>query len=171
MGLDNILLIGFLRQAFFKNSLVVLEETIPKVVLNQDGQIGFLGGNKKKIIFLVNDVQNKYLDDIQMTFLSDLLSACQLTMADIALVNFSQNNDKTYHLLDEQLGAKKKILMFGVTPQQLDLPFGIPFFQIQNFNEQSYLVCPSLQQIQQDQMLKKQLWDSLQKIFTIKKKK
>ncbi len=170
MGLDGIQLTGFLREAFFRNSLVVLEEAIPKSILNQDSQIGFLGGNKKGIIFLVNDSRNKYLDDVQMTFLSDLLSACQLTMADIALVNFSQNSDKNYHLFSDQLGAKK-ILMFGLAPQQLDLPFAIPFFQIQNFSEQVYLICPSLLEIQQDQSLKKQLWDNLQKIFTIKKKK
>jgi hypothetical protein len=170
MGLDDIQLTGFLREAFFKNSLVVLAEAIPKSISKQDNQIRFLGENKKRIIFLVNDSQNKYLDDVQMTFLSDLLSACQLTMADIALVNFSHNNDKNYHLFNEQLGAKK-ILMFGLTPQQLDLPFAIPCFQMQNFNEQVYLVCPSLLEIRQDQTLKKQLWENLQKIFTIKKKK
>ncbi len=170
MGLDDIQLTGFLHEAFFKNSLVVLKDAIPKNISKQDDQIEFLGGNKKRIIFLVNDAQNKYLDDLQMIFLADLLSACRLTLADIGLVNFSQNNDKTYHSLTEQLGAKK-ILMFGITPQQLDLPFAIPFFQIQNFNEQSYLVCPNMQEIQKDQALKKQLWDNLQKIFTIKKKK
>lgn len=170
MGLDDIQLTGFLRQAFFKKSLVVLKDAAPKSITQHDNKTGFLGGNKKKIIFVVNDTENKYLDDHQMTFLSDLLSACDLTLADIALINLAQNDDINYLALTEELGAKK-LLLFGVTPRQLDLPFTIPFFQIQNFNEQSYLVCPSLNQIQQDKIFKKQLWENLQKIFTIKPKK
>ena len=134
MSLDNIQLPGFLYQSMFKNSLVDLKRDNGDKVLKKETQIDFLGGNEKKIIFLANDSQSKFLGDVQMKFLYDLLTACRLTMADIAFVNFFQNNSISYRELTAQLHPKT-ILIFGVSANELDLPFAIPFFQ----NEQPCL--------------------------------
>jgi hypothetical protein len=169
MSLDNIRLTGNLQRAFFKNSLLDLQKSIQSKTIEQRPAVDYLGGNEKKIIFISKDTESKYLDDIQMNFLQDLLAACLLTMADIALVNFSQNKNLSYQVISEGLGAKK-ILMFGVTASQLDLPFNIPHFQIQNFNDQVFLLVPSLKEIQMNVELKKNLWASLQKVFNVKRK-
>ena len=105
-----------------------------------------------------------------MKFLYDLLTACQLTMGDIALVNFFHNNTITYRELMVQL-QPKKILIFGISANDLDLPFTIPFFQMQNFQEQVYMISPSIEELQMNIELKKQLWACLQKIFNIRKQK
>ncbi|MEO8412837.1 MAG: hypothetical protein ABI472_04230 [Ginsengibacter sp.] len=168
MGWNDIKLNGFLYHSLFGNKLVDLKSQRAGEVVNGASQIEFLGGNEKKITFLANDSQNKFLSDLQLNFLHDLLSACELTMADIAFVNFLQENTITYRELITQLHSKK-ILVFGVTGSEIDLPFAIPFFQIQHFQEQQYMMAPALEDIQKKTELKKQLWKSLQKIFDIHK--
>jgi len=170
MSLDKIQLPGFLYPSIFKNNLVVIQSKNTFKPSKKESKINFLGGNEKKIIFIGKDNQNKFLGDNQMKFLNDLLNACYLTMADIAFLNFRENNAFTYQDLTEQL-SPKKVLIFGVTTHELDLPFTIPFFQVQNFHDQVYLISPPLEEIQLDKELKKQLWNCFQKIFNIQKQK
>jgi hypothetical protein len=59
------------------------------------------------------------------------------------------------------------MLLFGVDTSDLELPFTIPFFQIQNFNSQEYLTAPALKDLLENKNLKKDLWKSLQKLFQL----
>ncbi|MGH2647442.1 MAG: hypothetical protein ACRDE8_07735 [Ginsengibacter sp.] len=163
MSIDNLQLPGFLYESMFKKNLIDLKSLndSPK-----NFKIDFLGGNEKNIVFLVNNSQSKFLADKELTFLSGLLTACRLTMADIALINFFQNRTFNYHELTNRLNPKK-ILIFDVPAANLDLPFTIPFFQVQNFHEQVYMLSPSLTELQINKDLRKKLWESLQKIFKI----
>lgn len=170
MSIDNIPIPGFLFRSIFGNTLVDSKTGITDHFLKEEPGVNFLGGNEKKIIFLFSDDQNKFLPDIQVKFLFDLLTACQLTMGDIALVNFFHNNTLTYRELTVQL-EPKEILIFGISASDLDLPFTIPFFQMQNFQEQVYMMSPSIEELQMNIELKKQLWACLQKIFNIRKQK
>ena len=172
MSIDNTPLPAILLQSLFRNSLVDLHADVTGItdhVVKEEPGITFLGGNEKKISFLFNDKDNKFLADSQVKFLYDLIAACQLSMGDIALVNFS-NNRITYRELTVQL-QPKRILLFGISASDLYLPFTIPLFQMQNFQEQIYLICPSVEDLQMNIELKKQLWQSLQKIFNIRKQK
>ncbi len=168
MNLDKLQLPALLHKHIFRNYLVDLKPGINLTVLTSEPKVEFLGGNEKKIIFLFNDDKNKFLPDSQMKFLSDLLTACHLNMADIAIVNI-HNSKITYRNLTEQL-QPEKILIFGV-PDILDLPFNIPFFQIQNYQLVTYITFPLIAVIQKDLELKKQLWVCLQKIFRIQSQK
>jgi hypothetical protein len=170
MSLDKIQLPGFLYQSIFKNNLVVIKPEHTTKSLNKESKINFLGGNEKKIIFIGKDNQNKFLGNNQMKFLNDLLNACDLTMADIAFLNFRETNAFSYDEVTEQLHPKK-ILIFGVSTNELGLPFAIPFFQVQTFHEQVYMIGPALEEIQLNKELKKQLWNCFQKIFNIQKTK
>lgn len=170
MSLDKIQLPHFLYHSIFKNNLVLSQVKDTVNFSEEKSRLNFLGSNEKKIIFIGKDNQNKFLGDAQMKFLNDLLNACGLTMADIAFLNFSEKNAFTYRDLTEQLNPKK-VLIFGVTPKELDLPFTIPFFQVQNFYDQVYLISPALEEIQLNKELKKELWNGCQKIFNIQKPK
>lgn len=170
MTLNTIQLPGFLYTALYKKSLVDLRGDKISEDLTSEIKIDFLGGNGKRIVFVANDTKNKFLADEQMIFLNDLLIACHLTMADIAFVNLYQNSSMTYQDLISKLDAQK-ILVFGITTQNLDLPFAIPFFQVQAYHEQVFMVGPSLEEIQGNVQSKKQLWNCLQKIFNIQKRK
>lgn len=171
MSIDNIQLPAFLQKAFFKNKLV---SKISKPANNPDNgakvPVDFLGGNAKNIVFIVLNAENKFLNDNQLTFTLGLVKACNISLDDIAVVNFAHHNTINYTTLKNQLSCNK-VLSFGVAPADLDLPFAIPFFQMQNFQETDYIFCPPLDQLQKDTNAKKQLWSSLQKIFKIDKQK
>ncbi|MEO8763398.1 MAG: hypothetical protein ABI416_03885 [Ginsengibacter sp.] len=166
MSIDKVTLPAFLLPSMFGNNLVNLTGWSAPSPEKEEKGINFLGGNEKKIAFLFSDNQNKFLADSHVKFIYDLLTACQLTMADIALVNFFHNKSITYRELLTQLHPKK-ILMFGISGNELDLPFTIPFFQMQNFGEQVYMLSPRLDDLLPNKELKKQLWACLQKIFNI----
>jgi hypothetical protein len=168
MSIDNIQLPPFLYQSMFGNHLVDVKAAVTETVKKEKTGINFLGGNDKKITILCTDNQNRFLADTQMKLLYDLLSACQLTMADIAIVNFFHNSTITHRELTVEL-QPRKILMFGISASDLDLPFTIPFFQIQNFREQVYMISPSIGELQMNTELRKQLWACLKKIFNILK--
>ncbi len=169
MSIDNIRIPASLYPSLFKKNLVNLRTD------HRDGasdkkelKIDFLGGNEKKIAFIVNNEYQKFLGDKELKFLSGLITACNITMADIAVVNFAQNKYVTYNDLSVQL-ASQKVLCFGINAANLDLPFTIPYFQVQVFQEVKYIFCPGLEELQKDNNSKKQLWASLQKNFNISK--
>lgn len=164
MEIDNIQLTSYLCEKMFAGSLVDLTEdsevnsSIPKAAINS------LGENKRNILFLVSNDRYLFLADDEMILLSGLLSACRISMADIALVNFHQCPATAYGQFLEVF-QPKKILLFGVTAADVQLPFTIPFFQIQKFEEQVYLICPSLSKLINNKKLKQELWVCLQKVF------
>jgi len=163
MSLSDIQLSENTRRILFKRNLV---ETSPSIKSHNDydrHKIKSLGGNEKNILFLVKDSENTFLGDEEMNLLSNLITACKLTMADIALVN-NANATMNYQQLSDQFQSKK-ILMFGIGTSELELPFSIPDFQIQAFREELYLTAPPLKQLLTNKDLKKELWICLQKLF------
>src|SRR6185312_2584529 len=113
---------GFLYGPLFRKNLVLIKPDIaPASSKKESKEINFLGGNEKKIVFIGNDDQNKFLGENQMKFLHDLLNACSLTMADIAFLNFREAAAFTYLDVNVQLHPEK-ILIFGVSAKELDLP-------------------------------------------------
>lgn len=166
MSLDNIQLSKKECQILFAKNLVGTVQDIVADTVSNEIKINSLGGNQKNILFLVNDSQNKFLPDNEMDLLSNLITACKLSMADIALVNH-YNTFINYHQLTDHFQSKK-ILMFGASTSELGLPFSIPFFQIQQFQQQFYLTAPPLIDFLNNKNLKKDLWISLQKLFLLK---
>jgi hypothetical protein len=167
MSLNDLQLPRHLCVSLFKNNLVDLQPDIFMEKPVDDIKIDFLGGNERKIVFIANDTENKFLGDDQMKFVNDLLSACNLSMADIAFINLYNKSIKYTDVVSKF--SSQKILIFGISTQELDLPFTIPFFQVQVFHGQTFLICPSLDEIRQEKDLKKQLWLSLKKIFNLQK--
>lgn len=125
----------------------------------------FLGRNEKGILILVAKDDAVYLPDGELNFLTTILSACQLSLADVAIVNW-----KTAHPdlepLQQQLGSRF-VLLFEVSPLEAGLPINFPHFQIQQFNGRTYLSSPALSEVEKDVPTKRQLWPSLKKMFSI----
>lgn len=165
MDLNSVVLNKKFLASLYKNNLIYLNY----VAAGDKEKIDFLGNNEKGIIFLVKDAANKFLDESQWKFFNDLLNACQLTVADVAVINF-YHNPISYEEIKQQFNPSK-LLIFGVDSSQIDLPFNIPGFQVQNYSEQTLMLCPALAEIQKDKELKKQLWSGLQKIFNLQKQK
>lgn len=163
MSLDNIQLSYQTCAILFKHNLIEDPGSNPKVDSPQRIEIESFGENKSHVLFLVNNAAHKFLPDDEMELLTKLVSACKLSLADIALVNFSSNK-YNYHLFNDQF-QPQKILIFGVKNAELELPFDIPYFQVQKFQQQSYLTAPPLKEFLNNTDLKKELWRTLQKLF------
>ncbi len=166
MTIDNIHLSNFLCQNLFKNSLIGHAEVVKTAEISKNSKIHHLGLNNQHILFLVYNEEHKYLADAEMEMLTNLLTACKLSVADIALVNFAHCPGITYEDLITELKSEK-ILTFGIATKELNLPFNVPDFQIQKFQNQLYLFNPTLKNILNDVHLKKNLWNCLKNLFSI----
>ena len=166
MSLDNIQLSSTLLQNLYSKSLFDLKTGTSAIDLIQPGNISFLGNNQKKITILVSSSETMYLPDDELNFLLGILTACKLSMADIALINVSNNANLLYTDIAEQLTAEK-IFLFGVNAELLGLPLQFPLYQIQNYNNQVYLSAVSITDLQTDKMEKLKLWNCLKIIFSL----
>ncbi|MFC4231815.1 hypothetical protein ACFOW1_07930 [Parasediminibacterium paludis] len=129
----------------------------------------FLGDNQKHIVILVNDIESVYLRDEWLQFLSNILGACKLNLGDVAIVNHA-NNSMLFADFQQQL-APKHFILFDVATQQIQLPFTMPFYQLQQFGSTQFLLAPSLALMLGNtdavKMEKSRLWLSLKKMFNI----
>ena len=166
MSLDNIQLPAFLIQELYKNSLVEFESPKPVQKIEVKSSINILGNNRSKVIIVVENNEAAFLPDNQLNFLLGILSACKLTMEDVAIINIYINKAITYKAITFELKAEK-IILFGVTPAQLNLPVEFPSYQIQQYNNQTYVTAAMLADIESDKTEKTKLWNCLKQIFAI----
>ncbi len=166
MSLDNIQLPPIAIQGLFKYSLTglqneqAIEENLPATSLN------ILGKNKKNIVVLVSNDEAPFLPDEELNFLLGILSACQLTMEDVGILNIKKNEAVTYTVISRELKADK-IFLFGVAPADIALPLSFPHYQVQRYNNQTYLSAPLLSTFKNDKTEKGKLWNCLKQIFSI----
>lgn len=186
MSLDDIKLSPFLVKKLYEKTLIdssfakrkkaesqvhvkrekkSLADETPSEYLSQDS-IKYLGNNAKNILILVSEEVHAFLGDDELSFLMNVLNACNISMVDVALVNSYNNEAIQYEKLMNQF-YPSIILFLGTGPQLLGFPIQIPIYQVQNYNKQQYLCAPSLQKLSTDKEEKKQLWLSLKKIFSI----
>ena len=165
---------AFVLAELFSNSLVdVVEELkierLQKIASKPKKE--YLGNYERKIIVLVNDDENMYLSDAGLEFLTDILNACKLNLAHIALINFNKGAVDFAYLKKEMHPGH--ILMFGVNALQIQLPFNMPDYQVQHYDNCKISSAPSLSELGQKSEKAKaekvKLWKSLQKIFSLEK--
>lgn len=183
MNEDKITLPNFLIADLYKGSLVdladipLLQKTLPEGNLPAEAaepaslsqKIKYLGENVKNITIVVNDPDSTFLNKVDHTFLSNILRACRLNPADIAIVNTTKQQ-VTYTEIKQQLNALR-ILLFDVEPSLIRLPFKIPPFQVQNYDSCTILTAPALSALNkpdhEGKLLKTKLWNSLKQLFDI----
>ena len=174
MNSDKNQLPGFLLADLFRNSLVMVEEEpnayqkLPKQVTIPEHQ-WYLGGNLQKISLLVKEKEAGYLPDDSLQFLSSILGACKLNLGDVAIVNY-YNDPVNYAFLKENL-SPGHLLLFGVTAQEIQLPFTVPHYQVQKYDNCSFLFSPPLDTMlgnsQSAKLEKSKLWLCLKNMFAI----
>lgn len=164
MSLDNIQLTPFLVEELYKNCLVEFD------VKEQEGKnlpvssFNMLGNNRRRVIIIVENDETLYLPDDQLSFLLGILSACKLTMEDVAIINLKKNKAVTYKAIELELKAEK-IILFGVPAARIELPLEFPMYQIQQYNKQTYITASMLSDIEKDTGEKTKLWNCLKLIF------
>lgn len=162
MSLNNIQLKSSMLADLYRNSLV---ETTSAITAPELKQLKYLGNNQKNIVVVVFHEAVPFLPDGELSFLSNVLAACKLSIADIGIIN-SYNVEQT-DLQNIINSEGKKVLLFGVEPLAIGLPINFPPFQLQPFNNRTYLHAPPLSQIENDKALKGRLWTSLKAMFGI----
>ena len=91
MSLNDIHLSPFLVEQLYKKTLVDVNPLKPVILADKTKSISFLGKNEKEILLVVNETETVFLSDVDLNLLVSILSACKLTLADVALINFDKN--------------------------------------------------------------------------------
>ena len=162
MGLNNLSLPVKLITDLYAKSLV--QSKIDAAAPVKKEPLQFLGKNEKNILILVNYKSAPHLPDKELSFLTTVLSACQLGLAQVAIVNWHRLEEKDSLLI--QL-LPKEILFLDVPPEALGFPANTPAFSLQKFNDVQFVAAPSLTQIEKTKQEKSLLWVALKQLFCL----
>lgn len=126
--------------------------------------VRFLGKNARQVILMVRNADLPFLSDGELAFLTNVLAACKLSLADVAVVNAHNLTAPQMQAAMDQLNAQM-VVLFGIEPTELDLPLHFPPFQVQSFSGRRYVHAPALGHVEGDKTLKMQLWNALKTLF------
>ena len=174
MNLNHIQLPASVVADLFKHSLV---ETDGKLSEQENGfslkkpgtssnKWKYLGENKKNILVVVNNNATVHLPDRDLSFLTNMLGACKLGLADVAIVNGNNYDEINYKEMIAQFSSRI-IFLFGIEPVSFGLPVTFPHFQLQPFANATFLFTPSLEECNNDALMKSKLWVCLRRLFNI----
>ena len=161
MSLNNISLPSQLLADLYQNVLVQNTATAMPV----KKPVPFLGKNGKNILIVVNKKDSPYLPDKELTFLTTVLSACQLDLSHVAIVNWDKLQEKTSDALLEQL-SPKQVLLLDVAPSAFGFPSG-ELYSVQKLDSIQFVAAPSLSEIEKTKQTKSQLWMALKQLFCL----
>jgi hypothetical protein len=144
-------------------------KTEPKTPEIAAARIKFLGGNQKRIAFIVNCKTDVFLPDAQLDWLGKMLEACRLNLGDVAIVNIAT---KQFTITDiKQELFSNTVVLLGAEPAAIQLPLHFPHFNLQSHDGITFLATPPPdalnQQTAEAKLLKSKLWVSLQKLFKL----
>lgn len=128
--------------------------------------VKYLGKNLTNIAILVNDDHHPFLPDDELALLTNILTACKLSLADVAVVNIYNLPEATVSEAFAELQSKK-VLLFGIAPFAVGLPINFPPYKTQSFNQRQYLHSAALKELNQNKELKQKLWAGLQEFFAV----
>lgn len=128
--------------------------------------VTFLGKNEKNILIAVNKADAPYLPDNELAFLTNVLSACQLGLSDVAIVNWKNVSERNPDRLFEQIIANK-VILFDVEPKTFGLTSDIHEYLVVKHDVRQFVAAPPLSEIEKSKEAKKQLWMALKQLFSI----
>lgn len=162
MSLNNISLPSQLVVDLYQN--VLLQDNARVVPVKKD--VPFLGKNGKNILIVVNKNDAPFLPDNELSFLTNVLSACQLGLMDVAIVNWQKLEEQDVDNIWEQLKSRD-VLLFDTDPTLFDLPGSMQPYTVSKSGGRQFVIAPSLSEIEKNKEAKKQLWLSLKQLFGI----
>ena len=157
--------------SLYKNSLVEInsEKAPTQSSSNKAMQTAgwkYLGENKKRILVVVRYADAIHIPEKQLSFLTKLLAACNLNLADVAVLNFQDHKTSKFNEILDYF-KPKVVLLFDIEPGEFGLPMIFPQFQVQAYKDTMFVASPSLETIEPDKTLKGKLWVCLKKIFNL----
>jgi hypothetical protein len=162
----------FAIQQLYKNSLVDIHtnksnnpelKTENKDITN-DLNVSYLGGFEKQIVIYTHTETDLFISEDLLTFLSKILAACQLSIADVAILNLYHHKNPFQML--KSLNAQRAIL-FVPEPSAWELEDNFSLYEPFHIRNIQCMLAHELQTIQQDAAKKLQLWNALKTFFNI----
>jgi len=126
----------------------------------------YLGENKKRALIVVRYSDTVHLPDKQLSFLTKLLAACSLNLADVAILNLRELQPTRFGDIIEYF-KPKSVLLFDTKPIEFGMPMNFPDFQVQPHKDTVFVSSPSLETIEPDKNLKGKLWICLKKMYNL----
>ena len=144
--------------------------TLEKVEKNEiRNLLEFLGENKKGIAIVVNNPNAVYITDEQLQLLTNLLQACSLSLADVAIINIA-NKKINFTILKSTLKFDY-LLMMGIDIEAFELPLIFSKNKVQHFDKISLLITENLSilmgKTNEVKNEKRALWNALKIMFNI----
>ena len=133
------------------------------------GEIKYLGEHLKQVTIIVKDELAVYLNENDLTLLSSILSACKLTLADIALINVAQQKLSLHEILN--VLPSKLVMIFDVSSTTLKIKLPTTLYKSIQLGDTYLLFSNSLSLMQggdQSAKLEKgKLWAILKSLFQL----
>lgn len=142
-----------------------MEDDEKNTALPENSAVKSLGNNNKKVLLLINNPNQPFMEDADLEFTGKWLGAISHTLADVAIVNMANVNGKFKDW--STAFSPKTVLAFGMKSDILDIPLQFPLYQVQKYNEVNYLVADDLHKISSDASVKKQFWACLKTAFSL----
>jgi hypothetical protein len=161
----------FVIAKLYKDNLVLVKDTQTEILekIEEDVNILYLGENKKNIIILLSEENAQHISDDSFQFLTTILNACKLNIADVAIVNTNNQTINT-HLMKSQLNPQVCIVFGNIMAkflQQDDLKLHTPL----TINNTIWLNTVEFSKLQDNsvnaKLEKSKLWICLKQIFQI----
>jgi len=137
--------------------------------INELGQIKYLGEHLKQVTLIVKDELAVYLNENDLTLLSSILSACKLTLADVALINVAQQKLSLHEILN--VLPSKLVMIFDVSSTTLKIKLPTTLYKSIQLGDTYLLFSNSLSLMQggdQSAKLEKgKLWAILKSLFQL----
>ncbi len=172
MGLNNIELPASLVADLYRNDLLEGDNPAAKSPATTkpaaEKPLQYLGSNLKNVVLLVDYENDVYLPEKQLTFLTNILQACRLNLADVAIVNYNKQQPS----LDSVMQALRPscLLVFGVAGWNASLP-GIHEFMPGMVNNCTVIQSPVLESLNntsaEGKLMKSKLWLCLKQQFNV----
>ena len=176
MSFDNIRLPNFLIADLYKNVLIVDESNTKNIIEEiqqpkekKTDSINFLGNNNKQVVIIINEEDAVIIGDEKLQLLTNLLTACKLSLADVAIVN-TFNKQMVYNQIKNDLQPKFLLLM-GIDAKAFKLPIIFPEYKIQQYDNCPILIATDLNNLlgtsTEVKVEKSKLWLCLKQMFAI----
>jgi hypothetical protein len=169
MNSENNLLPPFVIASLYKNELVLIDNQKGAAPQQIQKPISYLGDNKKKITILLQDTTAVHVADESLQFLTAILAACKLNMGDVAIVN-TVHQPVQYTQIKTAL-KPCTIILFDISAAAIALPFEVPQYQVQQYDNCTLLFSAPLQSMLEKtdaaKLEKGKLWNALKKTFNI----
>ncbi len=170
MNLKDLRLNATLMSSLYKRVLVAIPTAGPsgktgprpeEAAEAPDHGIRYLGNHRQRVTVLVNNPEHTFMPENHLALLTKILSACQMNMGDVAVVNVAAGPPT--ERIPALLGSRK-VILFGTEPgKELTLFEPYPSGGIH------YLAAPSLDELSSDtaegKQLKARLWTGLKQLF------